>query len=158
MPSPERLGHRFDRPVRSVEPRAETDEAVDLPGHPLDVGGDARAPHRGRERLALVPEQVAAGRHHQRWRQPAAVASGAATLGLGGLDDAGARPLWWRLASAVLPVLVVALGLAAISLWHEFDAADEMADVDLVLLTDDVPISAYADRGFGVFLKYNSRQ
>jgi hypothetical protein len=69
----------------------------------------------------------------------------------------GARSLWLRAGIALLPLVLVALGLLGISIWHELDVADETADVDLAVLTDDVPISAYADRGFGVFLK-NSQQ
>jgi len=67
------------------------------------------------------------------------------------------RPLWLRAAVALLPLILVALGLIGISAWHELDVADETAEVDLAVLTDDIPISAYADRGFGVFLK-NSQQ
>lgn len=66
-------------------------------------------------------------------------------------------PLWWRATLALAPALVVAIGLVAISVWNEIDAADETADVDLAVLTDDLPIAAYADRGFGVYLK-NSQQ
>lgn len=69
----------------------------------------------------------------------------------------GARSRWLRAGIALLPLVLVALGLLGISIWHELDVADETADVDLAVLTDDVPISAYADRGFGVFLK-NSQQ
>jgi hypothetical protein len=66
-------------------------------------------------------------------------------------------PRWWRATFAVIPALVVVIGLLAISVWSDFDAADETADVDLAVLTDDLPISAYADRGFGIYLK-NSQQ
>lgn len=80
--------------------------------------------------------------------------AGHAAAPTGGEDGA---PLWWRATLALAPALVVAIGLAAISVWNEIDAADETADVDLAVLTDDLPIAAYADRGFGVYLK-NSQQ
>ena len=64
---------------------------------------------------------------------------------------------WWRFAATVLPLLIVVAGLMAISVWVDTDMAEDTADVDMAVLTDDVPISAYADRGFGVFLK-NSQQ
>jgi hypothetical protein len=67
------------------------------------------------------------------------------------------HPLWWRVGLTLLPVLVVAVGLLAISIWNETEMADEIAEIDNAVLTDDVPLSAYTDRGFGVFLK-NSRQ
>ena len=79
---------------------------------------------------------------------------GAGVLGGGGRET---TPLWWRAVASLLPLLIVVAGLLAISLWSDTEIADETAEVDLAVLTDDVPISAYADRGFGVFLK-NSRQ
>lgn len=64
-----------------------------------------------------------------------------------------------RLLSAVVPVLLVIAGLYGISLWDDARQAAETADIDaeLVLADDDVPIAAYADRGFGVYIR-NSRQ
>lgn len=61
--------------------------------------------------------------------------------------------LWARAAMTVLPLVVVAAGLIAISVWNDTINADETVDIDTAMLTDDVPISAYADRGFGVYLK-----
>jgi hypothetical protein len=81
-------------------------------------------------------------------------ASGGGTLALGGAPDRDRFPArWGRLAMGMLSALVVAGGLFVISEWAEMDQADEAADIDLAVLTDDVPISAYADRGFGVFIK-----
>ena len=65
--------------------------------------------------------------------------------------------MWWRLGVTLVPVLVVAIGLMVISVWNDTETADEIAEVDTAVLTDEVPLSAYTDRGFGVFLK-NSRQ
>jgi hypothetical protein len=70
------------------------------------------------------------------------------------------RPSGWvRLLSALVPVLLVIAGLYGIALWEDARQAAETADIDaeLVLSDDDVPIAAYADRGFGVFIR-NSRQ
>lgn len=66
---------------------------------------------------------------------------------------------WWRLGSVVLPLLIVISGLIGISIWHEADDVADLAEVDggLVLSADDLPVSAIADRGFGVFLR-NIRQ
>lgn len=69
-------------------------------------------------------------------------------------DDA---PRWLRLAWAVVPGIVVAVGLVVISDWSDTEIADEIAELDSEVLAGEVPISAYADRGFGVYLK-NSRQ
>lgn len=61
------------------------------------------------------------------------------------------------LAAIVVPALVVAGVLYAISEWDSRLRADDIADVDAAVLVDEVPISAYADRGFGVFLRNVTR-
>lgn len=63
----------------------------------------------------------------------------------------------WRLAGTLLPILIVVVGIVAMDLWDISAKADELAEVDAAMLTDDVPLDVYTDRGFGVFLK-NSRQ
>lgn len=87
--------------------------------------------------------------------QPEFATEGArAALALGA-REVGHGPRRGRvLATAIVSLLVLAAGLTAISVWSELEAADENADLDMeVLADDDVPISAYADRGFGVFIK-----
>lgn len=69
-------------------------------------------------------------------------------------DPDGRRPIGLRKVAAILvPILIVAAGLLGISEWDSLRRADDIADVDAAVLVDDVPISAYADRGFGVFLR-----
>ncbi len=113
----------------------------------------ARQAALGRMPRAEAPRTAPARAVHLAFAGAGAVAA-QSTSGGGPRDGA---PLWWRAAFAVIPALVIVVGLMAISVWSDFDAADETADVDLAVLTDDLPISAYADRGFGVYLK-NSRQ
>jgi len=87
--------------------------------------------------------------------QPGFATEGArAALALGA-PAVGQGPRRGRvLATAIVSLLVLVAGLTAISVWSELEAADENADLDMeVLADDDVPISAYADRGFGVFIK-----
>ncbi len=70
------------------------------------------------------------------------------------------RPsVYFRLLSTVAPILLVIAGLYGIDAWNDAEEAAETADIDaeLLLADDDVPVSAYADKGFGVFLK-NSKQ
>lgn len=64
----------------------------------------------------------------------------------------------WRPVALVLPALVLAAGLYGISLWTDAQDAQETAEVDAEVLVDDLPISAYADRGFGVYLNNSARQ
>lgn len=71
--------------------------------------------------------------------------------GSGGPD--GRRRLGLRVAAVVVPILIVAAGLFGISEWESWQRADDIADLDAAVLVDEVPISAYADRGFGVFLR-----
>ena len=77
-----------------------------------------------------------------------------------GTSSKGERPsVWVRLLATALPLLIVAAGLYGISVWTDIDDAADTAEIDaeLVLGEDDVPVSALADKGFGVFLR-NTRQ
>ena len=70
------------------------------------------------------------------------------------------RPsVYFRLLSTLAPILLVIAGFYGIDAWNDAEEAAETADIDaeLLLADDEVPVSAYADKGFGVFLK-NSRQ
>lgn len=60
--------------------------------------------------------------------------------------------LWSRLAS-FFPLIALVAGLALISTLLDDDRANELAEIDSVLLTDDLPPAAYADPGFLQFLK-----
>ena len=84
--------------------------------------------------------------------------AGNGTLTLGGLPP-NTRGLarWGWMALSTVSALVLAVGLFTIADWSEQDWADEAAEIDLAVLTDELPIAAYADRGFGVYLK-NSQQ
>lgn len=81
------------------------------------------------------------------------VTGGVATLGF----DAGQPGFWGRLASA-LPLVALAAGLVAINVIQNENRAEEVAEVDAALLTDDLPPAAYADPGFSQFLKINRTQ
>jgi hypothetical protein len=69
----------------------------------------------------------------------------------------GRTPFWWRVAVTAVPLLVLAVGVVVVDTVHEEQSAAELAEVDSALLTDDVPLVAYADRGFGVYLKNTRR-
>lgn len=61
----------------------------------------------------------------------------------------------WRLA-AVLPVVALVAGLWAINRYHQREQVEATTDVDMALLTDDLPPAAYADPGFAEFLDNDS--
>ena len=62
---------------------------------------------------------------------------------------------WDRLASTI-PLLALVLGLIAINVIQNDNRANEIAEIDSALLTDDLPPSAYTDAGFAQFLKLSS--
>jgi len=53
----------------------------------------------------------------------------------------------------VAPVIALAIGIAAIYTWQQNQRAAEVEEIDAQLLTDDLPIDAYLDRGFQNWLK-----
>jgi hypothetical protein len=67
------------------------------------------------------------------------------------LDD-GPTAWGWRIASA-LPALALIVGLWGINQYYKHEQVQAAADVDMALLTDDLPPTAYADPGFAEFLR-----
>jgi hypothetical protein len=51
------------------------------------------------------------------------------------------------------PVAALAIGLSAIYTWQQNQRIAEVEEIDAALLTDDLPIDAYLDRGFQNWLK-----
>ncbi len=77
-----------------------------------------------------------------------------------GVHVSPARPsMRMRILSVALPLLILAAGLYGIAMWSDLEDAADTADIDaaLVLGEDEIPVSALADKGFGVFLR-NTRQ
>ncbi len=60
---------------------------------------------------------------------------------------------WWDRVAAAAPLLALVLGLIAINVIQNDKRADEIAEIDAALLTDDLPPAAYTDPGFTQFLK-----
>jgi hypothetical protein len=54
--------------------------------------------------------------------------------------------------AAVLPLLVLVLGLIAIQRYAKIEQVEAATEIDMQLLTDDLPPDAYADPGFKEFL------
>ena len=53
----------------------------------------------------------------------------------------------------VAPVIALAIGIAAVYTWQQNQRAQEVEEIDAQLLTGDLPIDAYLDRGFQNWLK-----
>lgn len=144
---------------------------ADRPVHPADrevlearLGGavaaalNARAAvlqHDVSERLRASREQAMARARFRPAEASSAVAiaggnaGGTAVLGRG----TGPGSIWpWKLAS-VLPLVVLLAGLVFIERWNNDQQVHAAAEIDAMLLADELPPAAYADPGFGEFLR-----
>jgi hypothetical protein len=68
------------------------------------------------------------------------------------------HPSWWNRLGAVGLLLTLVLGLIAISVIQDELGAQELAEIDTAILTDDLPPAAYVDSGFVQFLKTHGHQ
>ena len=59
-------------------------------------------------------------------------------------------------ARILLPLLMLALGLFASNYWYQSQLQEEIIEIDTEVLTGDLPIDAYLDRGFDAWLKRSS--
>lgn len=114
----------------------------------------ATLPHDVTERLRIARQQAVAQRKRVALSAaPAALGNGGGTLTLG---DEGLN-LWGRIGAA-LPLVALVAGLIFINSLQNDSRADELAEVDIALLTDDLPPAAYSDPGFLQFLKAERTQ
>jgi hypothetical protein len=94
-----------------------------------------------------VAQRLAAARQNALERhgvQPALVLADNVTGGIG----------WAGVALRVLvPLAMLIAGAGAMYTWQQNQRAAEIEEVDALLLTDDLPIDAYLDRGFQNWLK-----
>lgn len=78
-------------------------------------------------------------------------------LSLGGTGHVAADRILPR-ARALIAMVGLALGVAGISVWNDFEKAAEHEEIDSALLADDLPINAYLDLGFQAWLSEHSAQ
>jgi hypothetical protein len=57
----------------------------------------------------------------------------------------------------LLPMAVLIFGLIAINQWRDTQVAAEIEEIDAAVLTGDLPLDAYLDKGFDAWLKGSSR-
>ena len=69
-----------------------------------------------------------------------------------GTWSSGSRSFWDNV-GWVAPLIVLVFGLIGIAQWQQDSRINDIAELDVALLTDDVPPDAYADSGFMGFLK-----
>lgn len=58
----------------------------------------------------------------------------------------------------VLLALVVALGVTGYTYWYADQSITELEIIDSALLSDDLPIAAFTDKGFDAWLKSSASQ
>ena len=56
----------------------------------------------------------------------------------------------------LLPMAVLILGLIAVNQWRDSQLAAEIEEIDAAVLTGDLPLDAYLDKGFDAWLKRSS--
>ncbi len=107
--------------------------------------------HEVSERLRIARQQALAQR---KVAVQTAIAQQISTSGyaavLGGSDGLN----WFNRLVGALPLLALAIGLVVINISQDDERANELAEVDMQLLTDDLPPSAHTDPGFAQYLKF----
>ena len=127
--------------------------AQDRYGRQLAAYLDASAqqlPHDISERLRVARQQALGKYREVQVRETASISLGGGVAALGGDEDE--RGLWPRLVS-LIPLLALIAGLVVIQMVGTEQIAEELAELDAAILTDDLPPDAYSDPGFAQFLK-----
>ena len=109
------------------------------------TSGTVELPHDSTERLRAARVQALARRKVQVLQAaPVVISNGGAAVMGGG---------WWTRIATIAPLIALVVGLVTVSILQEDHRANELADVDSALLTDELPPAAYTDPGFLQFLK-----
>jgi hypothetical protein len=111
-------------------------------------------PHDISERLRISREQAVARARQARAAASAPAAAGPAvvTAGRGSLGLGGGGRFWLGLAAWV-PLAALIAGLVLIQQWNDRQQVMAAAEIDAVLLADDLPPAAWTDPGFREYLK-----
>ncbi|MBU6494494.1 MAG: DUF3619 family protein [Burkholderiales bacterium] len=117
----------------------------------------SQLPAGAAERLAAARRQAIARKKPEARivREPVLVTAMGAPLGLG----AGSRRPGGLLNrfGLLLPLLALILVLAGISYWERQQRINDLADIDAAVMSDELPLSAYLDHGFDVYLKHDAQ-
>lgn len=112
----------------------------------------AELPHDVTERLRFARERALLRAREAR-QANASAAPAIVRVSRGGAAVVAGGPAWWQRMAAALPLVVLLFGLAFI---HEINTREQVlaaADIDSVLLADDLPPAAYSDPGFAEYLR-----
>jgi len=108
-------------------------------------------PHDISERLRVARDQAVA--RARQVRKSAQTASPVVSVSASGTATLGGPQGWWLRLATWLPLLVLAGGLVLIEQWTAREQVLAAAEIDAVLLADDLPPSAWTDPGFREYLK-----
>jgi hypothetical protein len=61
------------------------------------------------------------------------------------------------LSRVVLPTVLLIFSAVAVNQWRETQQAAEIEEIDAAVLTSDLPLDAYLDKGFDAWLKRSSQ-
>ena len=123
--------------------RQQEQQLAHLVRHSLD-GACRELPRDISARLAQASQRAL---DHQ--KQPAL---GLRLAGVSHIVSAGlGRPL-----RTTMMILALLSGMAGTWYWNTIQAAEDNADVDSALLSDDLPVAAYTDAGFRAWLEHNA--
>ncbi len=113
----------------------------------------ATVPHDIAERLRFGREQALAKAREARRQAPASAPAVLAVTRGGAVLLGGGPAPWWQRAASVLPLVLLVAGLMFIGARMTREQVQAAAEIDAVLLADDLPPDAYSDPGFAEFLK-----
>jgi len=65
----------------------------------------------------------------------------------------GVQHPWYARLGFALPIVILVLGLIGIVQYEKQQRISETADIDAAMLSDDLPVVAYADHGFNAYLE-----
>lgn len=124
----------------------------------LNVGADMLS-HDVSERLRVARQQAVAMAANpatsakRAAATTACIVSAQSSAGNAAFGLLGGEPTsWWNSFASAVPVLLLMLGLLGIDYWQEREQIDTAATMDVALLGDDLPPSAFTDPGFAEFL------
>ncbi|MBL8343617.1 MAG: DUF3619 family protein [Rubrivivax sp.] len=116
----------------------------------------SEVPHDIAERLRVARDQAVARAALLRRHAPQPRSSSEPiVLGVTshGLALLGQPAPWWQRLASVFPLAILVLGLLLIQQQAELEQVHAAAEVDALLLADDLPPDAYLDPGFAQFLQ-----
>lgn len=115
------------------------------------ASGATDLPHQITERLRAARFQAVAARKIAKIQTASQLSSQGTSAALSWGGDENAHK-WARIAGFV-PLALLVVGLLLINTIQSDNRAQELADVDVALLTDALPPAAFSDPGFVQFLK-----